>query len=184
MNNILPLFLVLMTLLRLWETFHLDKNREQGKIYAHWTLFVFSFSYVLTVISTITEFFLVGKVINLTLSGIGFCMLFFRFFIKIWAVHTLDKYWSSNIEIRDTQKLVEEGPYRYLRHPAYSARLIEIVGIPLILNSYVTLLVGTPLHLLIIWFRIRVEEKVLVEKFGVAYEKYQKEVWSLLPGVK
>ena len=40
--------------------------------------------------------------------------------LLIWIHHTLGKYWSSILELREEHTLVTSGPYRWVRHPLYT----------------------------------------------------------------
>lgn len=163
------------------ETFLSDRKKVSGKIYARWTFKALFFVYILLIIGSIIEYFVIKRKINLIISAIGCIMVVIRILLKHWAIKTLDKYWSAHIEIRQSHKLIKEGPYKYLRHPAYLSGLIEFLAIPLIPNSYYMLGITFIIYTSIILVRINIEEKELIKRFGEAYIEYQKEVWALLP---
>jgi protein-S-isoprenylcysteine O-methyltransferase Ste14 len=108
-------------------------------------------------------------------------MFSLAFLGRTWAINTLGKYHSAQIEIREDQPLIMWGPYKYVRHPIYFFTIIEWLGFPLIPNSYyaffLSLFIVTPLLLL----RLFYEEKVHMEKFGDKYIRYKTEVPSLIP---
>jgi len=107
---------------------------------AKWTWIAFSITYPLLIFGTIGEYFLIPRTINLWISGIGIGIVAVRVWLKWWAMLTLGEYWSVQIEVRESHKLVKDGPYRYLRHPAYLSNLMEYLGVPLIANAYWTLI--------------------------------------------
>ncbi|MGI5860217.1 MAG: methyltransferase family protein [Tepidanaerobacteraceae bacterium] len=41
---------------------------------------------------------------------------------------------SRDVETWENQRIVKSGIYRYIRHPAYTGNILQIVGFPLILN--------------------------------------------------
>ncbi|KAG0330959.1 hypothetical protein BG000_011333 [Podila horticola] len=53
---------------------------------------------------------------------------------RIWAMYTLDRFFTFKIMIRSDHRLVETGPYRYLLHPAYSGLTMGIMSIALTAN--------------------------------------------------
>ncbi|MFQ5712267.1 MAG: methyltransferase family protein [Candidatus Geothermarchaeales archaeon] len=67
-----------------------------------------------------------------------------------------------------------------MRHPAYLGSLLLSPGIPLIFSSFYG-------FLLILWiipcflYRIRIEESMLLEKFGDEYREYMKETKKIIP---
>jgi protein-S-isoprenylcysteine O-methyltransferase Ste14 len=74
------------------------------------------------------------------------------------------------------------GVYAWVRHPMYFGALFLIVGTPLALGSWYTLAL-TLVLLIVLYFRIRSEEKVLVRDL-VGYVEYQNEVkYRLIPFV-
>ncbi|MSU51099.1 MAG: isoprenylcysteine carboxylmethyltransferase family protein [Opitutus sp.] len=81
---------------------------------------------------------------------------------------------------RDNATLVTTGPYRWIRHPMYSAALIMIVATSLLTANAVVALGGVPMFALLA-ARSRVEERRLVGKFGDAYRIYQHRTGRFLP---
>ena len=93
---------------------------------------------------------------------------------------TLGRYYSYGLRTLKDQKLIQHGVYKYVRHPITLAALIYTPAIPLIFSSlygFVVMLGIVPLFL----FRIRIEEKMLVEKFGDEYRQYMRRTKKLIP---
>ena len=101
--------------------------------------------------------------------------------LSIWAIKTLDKYWTIEIEIRDVHPLIKNGPYKYMRHPHYLFLFCEVLGLPLIANAYYSFVFIAIIFIPLIILRFIFEEKALTEKFGAEYLKYKKEVWAFFP---
>lgn len=108
----------------------------------------------------------------LTLSGTG---------LRAWGLWSLGKYFSAHIEIRDGHELVETGPYRFIRHPAYAGNILQAVGIPLILNAYFSLSISAVLIFMFL-YRLKLEEEVLIREVK-GYEDYLKRTYRLIPKV-
>lgn len=115
------------------------------------------------------------------LTGAGAALYAFRFGLKVVSVRTLGRAWSTEIEIREDHRLVREGPYRWVRHPIYLCNLLEPIAVALCANGWIAGLLGILLMWPTLYYRLRREEAALIEKFGVAYERYQREVPALLP---
>lgn len=80
---------------------------------------------------------------------------------------------SSLAVLPGTDQLVTKGVYRVFRHPIYIGIVLTLTGLFVACGSvpclvYV-LLVVIPLNI----FRARVEEKVLLEQLGSAYQQYR-----------
>jgi len=159
----------------------LSINMERGKIYARWTLKVLFVSYIVIIIFTVTEYFIYKREINFIVTTIGLVSYLLGLLGRSIPVKILGKYWSPHIEIRETQKLIKERLYKYMRHPYYFFFIFEIAGFPLIPNSYYSFLLVLLLYIPLLLIRIHYEEKVLIGKFGQAYLDYKKETYALLP---
>jgi protein-S-isoprenylcysteine O-methyltransferase Ste14 len=70
--------------------------------------------------------------------------------------------------------VVDQGLYRYLRHPSYTGTFITIVGYGLALTNALSLAVMLALPGLDYTFRMRVEEAALCEAFGDKYRDYMR----------
>lgn len=79
--------------------------------------------------------------------------------------------------------LVQDGPYRWIRHPLYLAALLWIVGWPLIISSFLGSLIPLILIAPAIWKRIIAEEEELLRVYGDEYAQYLARTWRLLPWV-
>jgi protein-S-isoprenylcysteine O-methyltransferase Ste14 len=91
--------------------------------------------------------------------------------------------WSPNIEKRfsKSKTLITTGPYRYIRHPIYTASFITLLGFGILSANW--FLFGIPLLVLIAFYsrKIPKEEKSLILNFGKKYLEYKKRTGSLLP---
>ena len=166
---------------RLIESYLPNSKKLKGVKLAKWTGIAFSVTYPLLIFGSVGEYFLIPRKINLWISGIGVGIVAVRIWLKWWAMFTLGEYWSVHIEIRESHKLVKEGPYRYLRHPAYLSNLLAYFGIPLIANAYYTLIGALVIYVPLNLIRLYLEEKELIRKFGEEYKDYCEKVPALFP---
>ena len=81
---------------------------------------------------------------------------------------------------RANATLVTGGPYRWIRHPMYSAALLLIVAATLLTANAIVLGGGLGMFALLA-ARSRVEERRLVEKFGDDYRAYQARTGRFVP---
>src|SRR5689334_20669494 len=49
----------------------------------------------------------------------GWACGLFSFVLRRQAIAALGRFWSLHIEIRESHQLVQEGPFRWMRHPTY-----------------------------------------------------------------
>ena len=101
----------------------------------------------------------------------------------VWARRTLGPNYSGHVSVKSEQSLVRSGPYRFIRHPAYAGFLLMALGLCLGYSSLTGL--GAVLALLVpgLVYRMRVEEKLLVQHFGDAYREYRRTTRRLIPGI-
>jgi protein-S-isoprenylcysteine O-methyltransferase Ste14 len=78
------------------------------------------------------------------------------------------------------QRLVVEGPYRYVRNPLYVGDFCLIVGAALLTRSWALVLVAA-LYLVQLAIQLPFEERELRERFGVPYRCYCQLVPRFVP---
>jgi protein-S-isoprenylcysteine O-methyltransferase Ste14 len=100
-----------------------------------------------------------------------------------WMFRHLALNVTSTSMPRATATLVTTGPYRWIRHPMYSAALILIVASTLLTANLVVAAAGLIMFVLLA-ARSRLEEQRLVEKFGDAYRAYQRTTGKFLPRLR
>jgi protein-S-isoprenylcysteine O-methyltransferase Ste14 len=100
-----------------------------------------------------------------------------------WAAITLGQFFRTSVQLLDGQQLVTRGPYRILRHPAYTAGVLVFAGIGLATGNWFSL-VGAVLSVAIAYaWRIRVEEAALSERFGAEFDAHRARTWAIIPPV-
>ncbi len=70
-------------------------------------------------------------------------------------------------------RLVKDGLYKYIRHPLYLGETIRNFGFVLIFSSIYGILLIVAATIFIA-FRIRMEERMVIQVFGDEYREYQK----------
>jgi len=116
----------------------------------------------------------------------GIIIIFLGMWLLFWAHIHLGKNWSPIIEKKfsRSRKLIKSGPYKYLRHPIYSASFITLIGFFILTSNWI--LVGIPLVILILFYinKIPREEKELRDNFGKNYLNYEKITGGLFPKLR
>lgn len=109
----------------------------------------------------------------LVLLGLGFAC---------WARVTLGRNWSATVQLKQDHELIEQGPYRWVRHPIYTGMLLGVLGS--------VLAIGAPFGLLALALvgggfvvKLRHEEALMRACFGAAYVDYMRHTKALIPGV-
>ncbi|SEW11290.1 Isoprenylcysteine carboxyl methyltransferase (ICMT) family protein [Chitinophaga sp. YR573] len=116
-------------------------------------------------------------------SYFGMGMIVAGMLFRFIAVYTLGRYFTVNVTIRRDHKIIQQGLYKYLRHPSYLGSLFSFLGNGFALNNwYGMLIVFIPVTLAFM-NRMRVEEELLISNFGQEYIDYKKRTWRLIPFV-
>jgi len=143
----------------------------------------------LTIIVSITA----GVFISITLPHpiahsvivgyLGLGMIVAGIAIRLTAISTLGKYFTVNLSIHEDHQIVQNGIYRTIRHPAYTGSLVSFLGLGLSFNNWITLIVIFLPVTVSLLYRIKVEEKMLIEQIGPEYESYRKRTKKLIPKI-
>lgn len=116
-------------------------------------------------------------------SYIGMGMIVAGMIFRFIAVYTLGRYFTVNVTIRTDHKIIQQGLYKYLRHPSYLGSLFSFLGNGFALNNWYGMLIVFIPVTLIFMNRMRIEEELLISNFGQEYIDYKKRTWSLIPFV-
>jgi protein-S-isoprenylcysteine O-methyltransferase Ste14 len=103
--------------------------------------------------------------------------------IRWTAVFTLEKSFSANVAIRESQKVMRTGLYRIVRHPSYLGLLMVFLSIGIHSRNWVGFVVAIVPPTAALICRIHVEEAALREAFGSDYLECSGITKKLMPGV-
>lgn len=101
--------------------------------------------------------------------------------IVIWSQQALGVQWSLTARLVAHHRLIISGPYAFVRHPIYSAMMLMLVATGIVRAT--PLVSGAALALYVIGtlVRIRAEEALMREAFGVDWDRYRRRVPALVP---
>jgi len=95
--------------------------------------------------------------------------------IALWARRALGTNWSSSVVFKERHKLIEGGPYRFVRHPIYFGVLLMVFGTMVVWGR----LVGVVAFLVIVAglsVKASLEERLLTRHFPDTYTQYRQRV--------
>ena len=103
--------------------------------------------------------------------------------LRWYAVETLGRYFTRTLTVQADQSVVDVGPYRYVRHPAYSGTLLTMLGVGLALMNWASLLAIMVCAGAGYGYRMHIEERFLREELGQPYIDYMRRTRRLIPFV-
>ena len=122
--------------------------------------------------------------IDLALQTAGLGLWAVGLAVGVWAARAIGAYGAVSGVTVDHQ-LVSDGPYRYVRHPIYTALIAIAVGSTLVFRSYLLLVVTVLSIFAHLWWAAS-EEKLLgsPEGLGDDYRTYASRTGRFLPRMR
>ncbi len=120
---------------------------------------------------------------SLLFPVIGITMMIGGIVLRWVAILTLKGQFTVDIAITQGHRLVKDGIYRYLRHPSYSGSLLSFLGLGFVFPNYVSIIVIFVPISAVFLYRIRMEERALIDNFGDEYLDYCSTNRRLIPYV-
>ena len=114
--------------------------------------------------------------------GIGVALVALGLGYAARARRHLGANWSGTVTLKQGHSLIRSGPYRHVRHPIYTGILLAFVGSALALAEWRGVL-AVLLAAVALIFKLRREERWMLERFCNDYAEYRKASWALLPGL-
>ena len=112
----------------------------------------------------------------------GLAVLWCGIALRVWSIRTLGRYFTFTVQTSTDQPVITTGPYRVLRHPAYTGLLLALIGIAILTTrNWLSLLVLIPFVVVGLIYRIQVEERALLQDLGDTYRSYTATHKRLIP---
>jgi protein-S-isoprenylcysteine O-methyltransferase len=102
--------------------------------------------------------------------------------LRAWSMRTLGRSYSRTLRVESAQHLVENGPYRFVRHPGYAGSLLIWTGFALTTRSLAVVEVVCGLLGLAYHRRVAAEEALLRRQLA-GYAEYTRRTKRLIPFV-
>lgn len=108
-------------------------------------------------------------VVGLCVTGAGIALI-------LWSAGLFAKAGTPIEPGRVSTSLITAGPYRWSRNPMYTGMTLTLLGLVIVMGSAYGLVVVPAFVVVISTTFIRHEERMLDERFGNSYRKYQADV--------
>jgi protein-S-isoprenylcysteine O-methyltransferase Ste14 len=157
----------------------IEKKGDKGSF---WIMFIFiaiGYSLSFAVGSTKT-----GRMVHWdTFFIIGVLLAIIGLFIRICSILTLKQHFTYTVTKIEGHELIETGMYKWIRHPGYLGQLIIFEATAIALANWLSVILMFIPVFIGYYYRIRTEEKFMMDQWGMKYTEYQKRTNRLIPGI-
>ncbi len=144
-------------------------------------LFSITIGYLLSFSFSITK---IGRIYYWDLLFvIGLFIIVIGLIIRTISIRLLKQYFTYSVTKVENQELIEKGFYKVIRHPGYLGQILIFIGISITLSNWISFIAMLFTILIGYLYRIKVEEKFMIEQFGDKYYYYQRRTKKLLPKI-
>lgn len=120
---------------------------------------------------------------RLVLFLAGVLVLLLGVALRWYAIWTLGRYFTRDVAVSADQQVVQKGPYRAIRHPAYSGTLLTMLGVGLATTNWASLVALLVCVFLGHLYRVKIEEQALIRAIGQPYVAYMRHTRRFIPFV-
>ena len=114
---------------------------------------------------------------------LGLAILLAATTLTLWARFALGLMWSAEPAVKEGHQLRISAPYAITRQPIYTGLLGMMLGTMLVAGAG-PWIAPFPVALILIEFKIRIEERFMMAEFPEEYPPYRKRVPQLAPGLR
>jgi protein-S-isoprenylcysteine O-methyltransferase Ste14 len=118
---------------------------------------------------------------ELALAFAAIVLAYASCFFCLQAVRTLGKQWTYEARVIEGHELITQGPYSVVRNPIYLGMFGLMIATGLAYTTWWALPAAVIIFLTGNRIRIRSEEKLLRETFGVKFDEYASRVPAFFP---
>jgi protein-S-isoprenylcysteine O-methyltransferase len=129
------------------------------------------------------KFFQQATFATIASSHIGLLLMGGGLALRWWAVAHLGRFFTVDVAVFRDHSVVDSGPYRWIRHPAYAGMLSIVVGIALCFGNFLSMLIIVVPIAALMQTRIRTEEEALIAALGDTYRSYMNRTKRLIPAI-
>lgn len=116
-----------------------------------------------------------------TFFTIGTILVISGLIIRVKSILLLKQQFTYTVAEIENHELIETGLYKFIRHPGYLGQLIIFLGISASLSNWLSIVLMMIPTLIGYIYRIKTEEKFMIEHMGTKYTNYQKKTKRLIP---
>jgi protein-S-isoprenylcysteine O-methyltransferase len=117
------------------------------------------------------------------LRPVGGAVCVFGLVLRWYSIIHLGRFFTVNVAIASDHRVIDTGPYHFVRHPSYTGALLGFIGLGITYANWLSLILLVLPVLIAFMRRIRIEERALSQALGERYAQYMARTRRLIPGV-
>jgi protein-S-isoprenylcysteine O-methyltransferase len=158
-----------------------SKNADRGSLLLLWIVIAVSISMAFNAAYSLPRANL--KALTTPALSVGVACYGVGLGLRWTAIVILGRFFTVNVAIAADHRLIDTGPYRYVRHPSYTGALLAFLGLGLCFGNWISILLMIIPIFLVFLRRMNVEEAALLEGLGEPYRDYMRRTQRLIPGL-
>ncbi|HUJ93823.1 MAG TPA: isoprenylcysteine carboxylmethyltransferase family protein [Terriglobales bacterium] len=115
--------------------------------------------------------------------ALGLAVMLLGSQLRRHCFRVLGRYFTGNVKVVDGQTVIQEGAYRWIRHPSYTGGMLMYLGSGLALTNWLSALVMVVCGGLGYAYRVHFEERALLGSLGDTYREYMMRTKRFVPFV-
>ena len=93
--------------------------------------------------------------------------------LLIWVHMALGVHFSGTLHLREDHRLVDGGPYAYVRHPMYTSFLALFSGLALLIGDGLVAAAYAVAMGWVLGIRLKDEEAMMAQRFGPEWDRFR-----------
>lgn len=155
-----------------------EKSKDSGTLALLWAVIVLSIFFAIFIAKAWPQH---SPVFSPVVYDGAVLIFLFGIALRWWAILHLGRFFTVNVAIAADHRIVDDGPYRFVRHPSYTGALLAFVGLGVMLFNWLSAVVlVVPILIAFLW-RIAIEERALLAAFGADYAAYRGRTKKMVP---
>jgi len=142
---------------------------------------VMGITFVLLFLSPLLNYLLKENMSPVWIGAVGICLGVMGIIVRCMAFCTLGRFFTRTLQKTENHTLVTAGIYKYIRHPGYLSDILIFLGAAMALCNWIAVIFVALTFPAAYSYRIKTEEKMLIEIFGQAYLDYKRGTRKIIP---
>jgi len=165
----------------------LNRIRQPGQGFAVKDRYSYRAIWVVIMVAIVAGYFAAGRfpaariASRTVLYPPGLAIFAGGLILRWYSIFHLGRFFTVKIAIADDHRVIDTGPYRWIRHPSYTGAIAQFIGIALCLGNSISFVLIVAPVVTVFALRIREEEQALAQALGDGYRSYMRRTWRLVP---